>query len=111
MIVIALLAFIVDQTIVIETSQRQEVIGTSWQTVVLHHPPSQRLPKDQQWPRIAMESLQQTGLVVPPPINVTSMKEIVTLIEIALEVLYVVQTTVRQLDYLGVAGLVVQIAA
>ena len=58
-----------------------------------------------------MESLQPTGLVVPSPINAMSMKEIVTLIAIALEVLYVVQTTVRQLDYLGVVGLVLQIVA
>jgi len=110
-IVIALQAFNVEQTIVIETSRRLEVIGTAWQTVVLHHPPPQRLPRDQLWPRIAMESLQPTGLVVASPINAMSMKEIVTMIVIALEILYVVQTTVRQLDYLGVVGLVVQIAA
>ena len=35
LIVIALLAFNVEQTIVIETFQRQEVIGTAWQTVAL----------------------------------------------------------------------------
>ena len=58
-----------------------------------------------------MESLQPTGLVVASPINAMSMKEIVTMIVIALEILYVVQTTVRQLDYLGVVGLVVQIVA
>ena len=34
-IVIALQAFNVEQTIVIETSRRLEVIGTAWQTVVL----------------------------------------------------------------------------
>ena len=34
-IVIALLAFNVEQTIVIETSRRLEVIGTAWLTVVL----------------------------------------------------------------------------
>ena len=58
-----------------------------------------------------MESLQPTGRVVPLPINVMSMKEIVTLIVIALEVLFVEQTIVRQLDCLEVIGLVVQIAA
>lgn len=110
-IVIALLAFNVEQTIVIETSRRLEVIGTAWPTVVLHHPPSQRLPQDQQWPLIAMESLQPTGVVVPLPINAMSMKEIVILIVIALELLYAGQTTVGQLDYLEVVGLVVQIAA
>ena len=34
-IVIALQAFNVEQTIVIETSRRLEVIGTAWQIVVL----------------------------------------------------------------------------
>ena len=58
-----------------------------------------------------MESLQPPGGVVPLPINVMSMKEIVTLIEIALEVLYVDQTIARQLDYLEAVGLVLQIAA
>ena len=58
-----------------------------------------------------MESLRLTGLVVPPPINVMLMKEIVTLIVIALGLLYVEQTTVGQPDYLEVVGLVVQTAA
>ena len=58
-----------------------------------------------------MESLQLTGLVVPPPINVISMKEIVILIVIALEVLFVDQTIVKLLDYLEAVGLVLQIAA
>ena len=58
-----------------------------------------------------MESLQLTGLVVPPPINVISMKEIVTLIVIALEVLFVDQTIVKLLHYLEAVGLVLQIAA
>ena len=58
-----------------------------------------------------MESLQPTGVVVPLPINAMSMKEIVILIVIALELLYAGQTTVGQLVYLEVVGLVVQIAA
>jgi len=58
-----------------------------------------------------MEFLQLTGLVVLPPINVMSMKEIVILIEIALEVLFVDQTIAKLLDYLEAVGLVVQIAA
>ena len=40
-----------------------------------------------------------------------SMKEIVTLIVIALEVSFVEQTIARQLDYLEATGLVAQIAA
>ena len=58
-----------------------------------------------------MESQQPTGVVVPLPINAMSMKEIVILIVIALELLYAGQTTVGQLVYLEVVGLVVQIAA
>ena len=58
-----------------------------------------------------MESLQPTGLVVPPPINAVSMKEIVTLIVIALVALFVDQTIAKLLDYLEAVGLVVQIAA
>jgi len=109
--VIVQLAFNVEQTIVIETFRQLEVIGLSKLTVVLHHPPSQRPPQDQQWPRIAMESLQPTGAVVTLPVNAMSMKEIVIQIMIALELLYVEQTTVGQLDYLEVVGPVAQIAA
>ena len=57
-----------------------------------------------------MESLQPTGLVVPPPINAVSMKEIVILIVIALVALFVDQTIAKLLDYLEAVGLVVQIA-
>ena len=56
-----------------------------------------------------MESLQPTGLVVPPPINAVSMKEIVILIVIALVALFVDQTIAKLLDYLEAVGLVVQI--
>ena len=58
-----------------------------------------------------MESLQPTGAVVTLPVNAMSMKEIVIQIMIALELLYVEQTTVGQLDYLEVVGPVAQIAA
>ena len=58
-----------------------------------------------------MESLPPTGAVVTLPVNAMSMKEIVILIVIALELLYAGQTTVGQLVYLEVVGLVVQIAA
>ena len=58
-----------------------------------------------------MESLQPIGGVAVPPINAMPMKEIVTLIRTVLEILFVEQTIVRQLDYQEAIGLMLQIAA
>ena len=58
-----------------------------------------------------MESLRPIGIAVLPPIHAVSMKEIVTLIIIALVALFVDQTIAKLLDYLEAVGLVVQIAA
>jgi len=58
-----------------------------------------------------MASLQPTGHAALLPTNVMSMKEIVTLIVTALEVLYAEATIAGQLDYLEVIGSVLPIAA
>jgi len=58
-----------------------------------------------------MESQLPIGIAVASQRHAMSMKEIVTLIVIALEVLFVETTIVRQLDYLEAIGIVVPIAA
>ena len=59
----------------------------------------------------AMESLRPIGNVVLPPNHAKSIKEIVTLIVTAQEILFVEKTIARLLDYQGALGLVMQIVA
>ena len=58
-----------------------------------------------------MESPIPIGIAAASQKHAMSMKEIVTLIVIALEVSFVEQTIARQLDYPEATGLVAQIAA
>ena len=58
-----------------------------------------------------MESPLPIGIAVASQRHAMSMKEIVTVIVIALEVLFVELTIVRHLAYLEAIGPVVQIAA
>jgi len=110
LIIIALVALFVDQTIA-KLLDYLEAVGLVVQIAASHHQQPLQPPQHQLWPRIVMESPLPIGIAVASQRHAMSMKEIVTVIVIALEVLFVELTIVRQLAYLEAIGPVVQIAA